>query len=161
MSIPTIRATSSFMCLWAATLLIALVQTALADPLLRMAEDDGTTQIVAPLDPVVVLRVSFGANSAIILPQSHRQLRELGLAMNMAPLKDRRFEISVHTDGNGDAEVNKVLSQHRADSLVAYLVTEFLVDRDRLDAVGHAEEHLRDPADPSNVINDRVEIRAQ
>ena len=108
----------------------------------------------------VSLQVNFASGSTKISPQARQQLDQLGRALQYPELADLRFEIAGHTDAVGSAEANKRLSQKRAEAVVGYLVEEYSITSDRLQAVGYGEEDLVDPSNPNSGKNRRVEVKA-
>ncbi|MEO6777253.1 MAG: OmpA family protein [Kofleriaceae bacterium] len=63
------------------------------------------------------------------------------------------IEVQAHTRGDGDAAANLVLSQRRADVIVAYLIQAGVAPA-RLVAHGYGDTQPLDPAAPAN--NERV-----
>jgi outer membrane protein OmpA-like peptidoglycan-associated protein len=71
-----------------------------------------------------------------------------------------RFEIGGHTDNQGPAEVNMTLSHKRAESVVAYLVSNG-VDSKRLVAKGYGETKplaSNDDEENGRELNRRIEV---
>lgn len=83
------------------------------------------------------LDVKFKTNSAVILPESHKQLAEFADVMNKYP--DLTVEIGGHTDSTGSDKYNMQLSQKRADSVKKYLADKLGVDAKRMTAKGYGE----------------------
>lgn len=81
--------------------------------------------------------VTFELNSAILTPQAEDTLRRVAEALRGEP--NLRAEIAGHTDSSGDAGYNQRLSQERANSVLAFLVSQG-IERDRLVARGYGEE---------------------
>ncbi len=81
--------------------------------------------------------VVFDSGSAELTPAAEATLDKVAAAMERYPLPVVRVE--GHTDSNGPRAANRVLSQARADSVVAHLVAAG-VDPSRLQAVGHGED---------------------
>lgn len=104
------------------------------------------------------LKITFEFNSADLTDQARAQLDQLGIVMKMQQLSSLNFMIGGHTDAKGSAEYNKRLSQARADSVTQYLKSQHNVSGNRLQATGHGEERLADPANPAADINRRVEV---
>lgn len=105
--------------------------------------------------PSVNLTVQFANGSAQLTPAAMRTLDELGRALANPRLAGDRFRIEGHTDTVGSSDSNKVLSDQRAQSVVAYLVDRFHVSVDKLQPVGMGEDGLLvatgpDRAEPRN-----------
>lgn len=84
---------------------------------------------------VVVLRnIYFDFDNASIRPDAALELDKIVAFLNSDP--GLRIELSAHTDSRGSHEYNMKLSQRRADSAVAYLVSRG-IDKDRLTAKGY------------------------
>lgn len=85
----------------------------------------------------VTLNVNFDNNKAIIKDADKPTINEVvTLLKNDAKLK---LSVEGHTDNVGSATANKTLSQNRADSLVAYMVTAG-INANRLVAKGFGSE---------------------
>jgi outer membrane protein OmpA-like peptidoglycan-associated protein len=82
-----------------------------------------TNERISSLDdyvPQSTTAVNFKVNSAILSDESKTKLDELAtMAMNT---KGYVIEVSGYTDATGGIEKNRILSQHRADSVIRYLV---------------------------------------
>ena len=104
------------------------------------------------------LRINFASNSAKLNPAAKAQLDELGRALQLPQLSALAFVIAGHTDAAGGAELNKNLSERRAESVVNYLIESYSIAPDRLEAEGFGESKLLDQAKPNSGINRRVEV---
>lgn len=71
-----------------------------------------------------------------------------------------QFVVEGHTDASGSAAYNQDLSNRRADSVVEFLVAHG-VDRSRLRSMGHGENRLLNPAEPTAAENRRVTFRPE
>lgn len=109
-----------------------------------------------PEPPKVGLTVNFAFNSAELSAEARRVLDVLALAINRLP--QFRFQIEGHTDAVGGDAFNLTLSQRRAAAVVQYLVLTHNVSPARLAAIGFGKRKLRDPANPNDGINRRVEV---
>lgn len=82
-----------------------------------------TNERISSLDdyvPQTTAAVNFKVNSAMLSDDSKAKLDELATrAMNT---KGYVIEVSGYTDATGSIEKNRILSQHRADSVIRYLV---------------------------------------
>jgi outer membrane protein OmpA-like peptidoglycan-associated protein len=90
----------------------------------------------------VKLSVAFRTGSADLTSGATRTLSELGKALTSKDLSNFRFRIEGHTDTVGKKEENQALSQKRAETVAAYLVKQFGISADRLQAVGVGSEEL-------------------
>jgi outer membrane protein OmpA-like peptidoglycan-associated protein len=105
------------------------------------------------------LQVQFAFNSSDLLPAGKQQLDELALALNSKALMSWGFELAGHTDRIGSADYNLKLSFERAMVVKNYLVTYRGLSPNRLIPLGLGFSQLANPADPSNAVNRRVEVR--
>ena len=83
------------------------------------------------------LNVEFKTNKAEIMPRHTDELDRAGEFLQKYP--NARMRIEGHTDNVGAADYNQQLSERRAASVKAYLVEEFNIDPDRLQAKGFGE----------------------
>jgi OOP family OmpA-OmpF porin len=116
---------------------------------------------VAPAGaPAISLNVEFATGSADIGPAARRTLDALGHALASKDLAQYRFRIEGHTDTVGSPDVNKALSQRRADAVAVYLVQRYGIAPERLQSVGMGEEGLAVPTPPQtpNARNRRVNV---
>jgi OOP family OmpA-OmpF porin len=102
--------------------------------------------------------INFVSGSARITRSSFRTLDQAVAVLKEYPSVS--LEIAGHTDDVGDAEKNKALSQARADSVKAYLVSKG-IEETRLTAVGYGEDKPVDPATTraARAKNRRVEFQ--
>ncbi len=70
------------------------------------------------------------------------------------------IEVAVHMDNAGDSEINRRLSQRRADRLAKYLVN-YGVPTEQVRAVGYGESQpiVRNETDEGRRVNRRIEFR--
>jgi outer membrane protein OmpA-like peptidoglycan-associated protein len=110
--------------------------------------------------PSVSLTVQFATGSADLTPQAIQTLNDLGKAMSDQSLAPYRFRVEGHTDTVGTREMNKSLSERRADAVANYLATNFRIDRSRLQPIGMGEDNLLVPTpDQTNEPrNRRVQV---
>jgi outer membrane protein OmpA-like peptidoglycan-associated protein len=78
--------------------------------------------------------ILFATGSAQLRPQSTPTLKEIGDLLTQHP--DLRLTIEGHTDAVGDAAANQTLSEQRAASVKAFLVSTYGVSADRLQTKG-------------------------
>jgi len=110
--------------------------------------------------PAVNLTVNFATGSAELTPDAIRTLDELGSALSSQDLAGYRFRIEGHTDTVGSPEMNKSLSERRAEAVVSYVSKKFGVEPSRLQAVGMGEQGLLVPTPPQTAEprNRRVQV---
>jgi len=110
--------------------------------------------------PSVNLTVQFPNGSAQLTPAAMHTLDELGRALSSATLASYKFRIEGHTDTVGSAELNKSLSEQRAEAVVSYLASKFNIDKARLTPVGMGEDGLLvpTPANTPEPRNRRVQV---
>jgi outer membrane protein OmpA-like peptidoglycan-associated protein len=106
------------------------------------------------------LSVPFASGSATISPVAARVLDELGKALTSPSLAGYKFRVEGHTDTVGAPDMNKALSEQRANSVTDYLVTKFNIDRSRLTPVGMGEDGLLVATGPGvpNAANRQVRV---
>jgi outer membrane protein OmpA-like peptidoglycan-associated protein len=80
--------------------------------------------------------VLFRTGRSTVLPAAGRKLTEVAAVLRGSP--DRRVTVEGYTDTDGDDASNQVLSQARADSVRAFLVTQG-VAAENMSAVGYGE----------------------
>ncbi len=107
----------------------------------------------------VLQQVHFKTGSATILPDSFPMLQEI-VDLLKADSGIKRMSIEGHTDNKGAADMNKKLSQNRANSVMAWLVSHG-VGQDRLEAHGYGMEKPIDTndTDAGRQANRRVEFK--
>jgi outer membrane protein OmpA-like peptidoglycan-associated protein len=100
----------------------------------------------------------FEVNKSVLMPESYAELDNLLKLLSNQP--ELKIEIYGHTDSDGSDESNLKLSEDRAKSVVAYLVSKG-VKSDRLSAKGLGETKPAAPnTSPENkAINRRVEFK--
>jgi len=103
----------------------------------------------------------FDLNRAVIKKESDSLLAEVARVLNdHAEIK--RVTVEGHTDSTGGAELNKVLSQRRAEAVVSWLV-EHGVSMARLSArgMGKDEPLMPNDTDAGRAANRRVEFHIE
>jgi outer membrane protein OmpA-like peptidoglycan-associated protein len=108
--------------------------------------------------PTVDLAVYFEYDSAEITDRARRTLNFLGLALRRPILEGSTIVLAGHTDATGSFEYNRDLSQRRAASVKAYLVSQFQIPPSLLINAGVGELFLKDKQNPASAINRRVQI---
>jgi outer membrane protein OmpA-like peptidoglycan-associated protein len=103
--------------------------------------------------------VYFDTDQTTIKPESATTLGEVGALLKGDP--SLKLEVSGHTDNSGSKTHNLVLSQGRAESVVAWLVGQFGIDTGRLVPKGYGDSKPVAPNDtPADMAkNRRVELR--
>ncbi len=114
-------------------------------------EADASEEINAILELEPIL---FQSSTAIILPESQSTIDEAIRILNLFP--DANVEIGGHTDSLGPDEANRVLSQTRAEAVLAALRDGGVSNQ--LSAVGYGESQLKFPDDKGDTP-DKVEAR--
>ncbi len=104
------------------------------------------------------VEINFNFNSAVIRPESYRDVGAIADALHNPILLGYGFLVIGHTDSVGGRMYNVGLSQRRAEAIVAALVNPFGVNPAILQPVGMGEEQLRDPAHPTSGVNRRVQL---
>ena len=112
------------------------------------------------IDRSVGVEVRFPTASAELTPAARAQLEPIGkvLASRSGKLNPGEIVIEGHTDARGSAELNRKLSEQRAKSVVAHLVSTHHVDPNALQAVGRGKDQLREGSRPDSEVNRRVEL---
>lgn len=87
---------------------------------------------------VKIKNIYYDYGSASIRKDSKEQLDLLAEMMRDNPRIV--IELSSHTDCRGGKEVNRKLSQYRAESVVRYIKSRARIKNDRIEAVGYGEE---------------------
>lgn len=108
--------------------------------------------------PLLVIRpipfdllVNFELNSDALSPKIRKNLKEFAKALGDPRLSSAVFSIEGHTDALGSKDYNLRLSQRRANSVQAFLVSQG-VDPDKLISKGFGElqPQVKDPYDELN-----------
>ncbi|MPR32531.1 OmpA family protein [Salmonirosea aquatica] len=85
----------------------------------------------------VTTGITFDVNSATIRPESYAVLKDIAGTLSENPAV--KVKIIGHTDSDGDDATNMALSKKRAESVKENLVTEFGIDKSRLETDGKGE----------------------
>lgn len=119
--------------------------------------DVGTFQKQLDTQGYITLNVNFDTGKALIRTEDRPTLDQIVLLLKSSPRL--RLSVDGHTDNVGNAEINKQLSQQRANAIVEFLVREG-AEKDRLIAKGFgAENPIADNrSEDGRRINRRVEL---
>lgn len=114
--------------------------------------DAAGCQVTLTEDIRETLYVQFATGGATVADAS---IEEIGrVARRMQEYPDARLVLEGHTDSSGGADLNRQLSQQRADAVKQVMVDRFSIDAARIDAVGRGE-------DAPAFSNDTAEGRAK
>lgn len=100
--------------------------------------------------------ITFVTASAELTPDSKAALDVVARALRGGKLANLSFAVEGHADPRGDADTNLDLSRSRAESVVAYLVNEHGIDRQRLLPVGKGAAEPLNKSQPDAPENRRV-----
>ncbi len=89
--------------------------------------------------PTLDMLIQFENDSADLTPEARGRLDEVGKALGGSQMAAFGFALNGHTDDVGDADYNLELSERRALAAQAYLVENYGVKAQRLEAFGHGE----------------------
>ena len=123
------------------------------------AAAEATSAAVAEPAPSISMQIQFDYASDRISAQSKKIMNNLATALTSSELQSQNFTIVGHTDGRGAPEYNMALSQRRAASVKAYLVSNG-VGAERLKTLGKGLTELANKDNPAAAENRRVEIIA-
>lgn len=103
-------------------------------------------------------RLLFDTGKATLRPESQEQLTNIAYILKEFP--NVHIKLGGYTDNTGSADVNKKLSQDRADNVMAELV-KLGVDQSRLEAEGYGPEHpvASNDTEAGRAENRRIAIR--
>ena len=108
------------------------------------------------------LHINFEFDSARMARIGREQAAELGEAMHLIEQDEgpAAWLLVGHTDAQGARSYNRVLSVRRAESVRAYLVSEFGFDPRDIDVDGWGEDELldRETTEAAHAVNRRVEV---
>jgi outer membrane protein OmpA-like peptidoglycan-associated protein len=109
---------------------------------------------------VALYGIYFDFNKTDLKPESEAALVEIGKLLQTKPALN--VLVVGHTDAVGSFESNRTLSQHRADAIVAALVTKQRIDSKRLFPVGvsFASPVATNATEEGRAKNRRVELVA-
>ncbi|MFW7377532.1 MAG: OmpA family protein [Oligoflexus sp.] len=98
-------------------------------------------------------QVTFEVGKATIQPSFYELLNKVAEVLNSYP--ETGIEVAGHTDSTGSAQLNQVLSEQRAQSVVSYLKRQGIQSQ-RLAAVGFGQSQ---PVASNNTADGRQENR--
>lgn len=124
---------------------------------------DGSMEINKTTEPIEskieFKSLEFENSKADILPSMHDDLKKLADFLIDHP--DLHVNISGHTDSQGREESNRRLSQDRANAIKKFLVDNFMIDAERISAIGYGSSKpiiQEENTDDHRQINRRVEF---
>ena len=91
---------------------------------------------IIELKPIEVKNIYYPLGKWDLRPESFRALDSMYNVLALSP--QLKVEIGSHTDSRDTDERNKILSQHRADTVVSYMISRG-IDPARLVATGYGE----------------------
>jgi hypothetical protein len=103
--------------------------------------------------------LNFPFNSAEITADSREKLARVATALTDPSTIKLGIIVSGHTDAQGSAEYNQLLSERRAQAVRQFLISEHGIDPKRLAAKGYGKSQLLLPSDPNNELNRRVQFQ--
>jgi outer membrane protein OmpA-like peptidoglycan-associated protein/Tol biopolymer transport system component len=130
--------------------------------LLSKPETDTTLEAKVILEKIVIsnvtyeLEINFDFNKFDIRPDAARELDKFAIFLKDNP--QIFIELASHTDAVGPADKNQILSQNRANSTKAYLVSKG-IDEERIKAVGYGENKLKINTQEAEERNRRTEFQ--
>ncbi len=95
---------------------------------------------IIEMKPIEVKNIYYTLGKWDLRPESFKALDSIYNVLQLSP--QLKVEIGSHTDSRDTDEKNKILSQHRADTVVSYLISKGIV-AERLVAVGYGESTPR------------------
>jgi OmpA-OmpF porin, OOP family len=125
---------------------------------LKPAANGSKTIVLEPASASLSVQLRFEFGSDRLTVDARRVLDNIGKGLQSDDLKGARFEVVGHTDSIGSEAYNKTLSERRAVSAKNYLVTQFNIDRDRIEAIGKGKSEPLNQQNPEKPENRRVEI---
>ncbi len=126
---------------------------------LKVSRDGATTAALAPRKkPSASLLITFETNSAELTASAKQQLDVVAAALKNDRLAEYGFNVEGHADPRGSSDTNMTLSQQRADSVRAYLVSTHHISGERLKAEGKGDHDLLNRKVPAAPENRRVTI---
>jgi outer membrane protein OmpA-like peptidoglycan-associated protein len=124
---------------------------------------NATNERISALDdyePQTVSAVNFKIGSAVLLPDAKTKLDDI--ATKALNAKGYVLEVSGYTDTTGSVQLNRMLSQRRADAVIRYLVENHSIPLRRIvTPYGYGESHpvADNTSREGRAENRRVEIK--
>ncbi|WP_299921647.1 OmpA family protein [uncultured Pelagimonas sp.] len=122
-------------------------------------------QIIIDRRPIILdyrysldMTVYFAYDSAFLTPPARQYLALLGEALQAPEMAGHRYLIAGHTDARGPHDYNMDLSYRRAWAVKRFLMRHYAIASWRLEVAGWGEMYPRDPSDPYDASNRRVEF---
>ncbi|HNV99068.1 MAG TPA: OmpA family protein [Chitinophagales bacterium] len=91
---------------------------------------------IIEMKPIEVKNIYYPLGKWDLRPESFKALDSLYNILALSP--QLKVEVGSHTDSRDDTESNRILAQHRADTVVSYLISRG-ISADRLVATGYGE----------------------
>ena len=117
------------------------------------------THIAEPIESkIAFISLEFENGKSDILPSMHNDLAKVGNFLLDHP--EEKLKIAGHTDSDGHEELNRKLSQDRADAIRTYLMEQFKIDASRITAIGYGSSKpiVQENTEESKKFNRRVEF---
>jgi outer membrane protein OmpA-like peptidoglycan-associated protein len=108
--------------------------------------------------PTIVLDFHFTDDLTDDAVKSQPEIAALAKALSSQDLKSSTFVIACHAMASGRPAADQALSERCADTIRRVLVEKFGLAGETLVAVGYGSAKPKNPADPSSVDNQRLEI---
>lgn len=146
---------------WAGSDLVAGSKTDVGDENADPTATAAVTNCQSGVDKAIEgEKLSFRSGSAYVSPASNKLLDKIAAALK--PCSGLAIAVGGHTDDNGNAQVNKILSQERADRVRAGLI-ERGIPENLVTATGFgAEKPLAKGGGPdADAKNRRIEFKVQ
>jgi outer membrane protein OmpA-like peptidoglycan-associated protein len=102
--------------------------------------------------------ISFATGSAQLSEAARQLLAHFGPVFKRNETAGNRVVFVGHTDVTGTAQLNKRLSQQRAEAVRQYFIRNYAVAPSFITAIGVGSEQLKDKNNPASPANRRVEI---
>ncbi len=111
--------------------------------------------------PGIKLQINFRTDMASLDSKGWRQVEKLAEALASEQFNGNRFKVVGHTDIKGDAAYNQDLSERRAQTVLAELISLSPSLKGRLEAEGRGEKELlyNGMDEDSHRLNRRVEVK--
>lgn len=124
-----------------------------------LGDPKGFSHIAEDLPKVGAL-ITFAYDSDRIESDSHPILKNFAKALQ-GGLAEARFEISGHTDSQGEADYNAKLSQRRAKAVQDFLVSVLDIPAQQLETQGYGESQpiATNETESGRALNRRVEFK--